>query len=98
MSATEDDRAEGYTITPCGSCKADSAVVVRPPRYVCVVCGETGTASPGGVANIADDVPEQALKDAFRALWDERPSMREFTKLAKAYRRERLRSVGGTGA
>lgn len=82
-------------MTPCSACKTDSAIVIDPPRYVCVVCGETGESSFMGTANVPDAKPDPGLKKLFKELWDERPSMKEFTKVAKRDHRTRLKLVKG---
>lgn len=69
----------------------DSALVVIEGKYVCAACGGTGVVAPG--ANVADEEPDTEVREAFRVLWNERPSMKEFVKLAKEARKRRPRLV-----
>jgi hypothetical protein len=89
----ETGRRQAFTVTPCAACGMDSALVVLPPKYCCVACGETGTATYLGRANVPDPLPDSDVAAAWRALWEERPSMKAFREIALEQRNRRRKGI-----
>lgn len=88
------DERQAYTVAACATCdvEGDTALVVRPGRYVCARCRGTGTWTEGSLANVADAVPDAELVAVFEEALAHSASLYEFETLAKVYR-PRLRSV-----
>lgn len=80
-----------FDVVDCTACRMMSALTIAPPRYICVACGETGTIVDG--LSVADAKSDRAMKDAFNSLAKQRAGLKEFTKLARAHRRARVRGV-----
>lgn len=80
-------------MTVCPACRMDSALIVDDWKYVCAACGGTGTVEGDPTKNVPDEVPDAEARAHLRALWEERASMKEFVKVAKAALKRRPKLV-----
>lgn len=74
-----------YSVTQCRTCHAcgDTALVIEPGRYACVLCGETGRVHAGGFGNVPDGRPDPALRVVLKGILEASVTMQEFVTLAK---------------
>lgn len=72
-----------------------SVIVIDPPRYICVACGQTGTVVEGGRWGIQqpDASKDRRLVAKANALKAKRAGLAEFIKVARAHRRAKVRGV-----
>lgn len=84
-----------YTVTTCIACENETALVIEPPRYICLGCGETGTVHARG-ANVPDRRPDPTLAVVLAGIIEAEPSKVEFQALCRKHAlKVKLRGIPG---
>lgn len=84
------DHLGSYPVTNCPVCDGYTALVIDPPTYVCMGCGQTGTA--GASSNTPDARPNDEAREIAKTLHDRNRTVQEFTRHAVRYAK-RLREA-----